>query len=155
MAALLYTTTQAVRARLGVSDVDLSDQAMADFGLDTYLRVDLAQWLSGHADVYADGIAGGATAEQVLAKDRLVLYAQTFMALKLAESAQLWAFQQVSDGNIEGRRFANERLADLRDLLAGELADLKKELTQEEAPIATFAARVAPDYDPVVGADLV
>lgn len=151
MAALLYTTTQAVRASLGVSDIELTDVQITDLGVVSQLTLDLVEVFPDHATLAAIP-EQDRTAEETLNFIRLGLYSQYQVAVYLLPAIQLWAVQKLSDGDAEQTRFmpANlqdtiDRITGLRDKYAGQL---NPDLVINGAAFNVFTL-VQPAYDPV------
>lgn len=151
-----YTTTDAVRGALGVTDNELEDAMLQNQQLDMALLSDLAAWLPNHAALYAAGQAvASAEADKMIAWN-IQLYSQWFCATRAAEM-QLAMPQTISDGKTEIRRFQNLDL----DKIAERAAARAKHYKDQLASVAVAAAEVAvpklfgsatPDYDPVAGA---
>ncbi len=99
-----YTTTEAVRACLGVDDNDCGDAVMVDSLLDVELTVNLDSWLPTHAALFAAGTATGAVTAAVRQANLIKLYAQWWCAKELA-ARQLLAPQLSTDGKARLDRF--------------------------------------------------
>lgn len=150
-----YTSTDAVRGAVGLTDNELLDETLVDQKLDTELEVDLQQWVPTHATIFAEGTTGTPTSEQTLKASYLQLYAQWYVASQILSVMALAIPQMISDGQNEMRRFQQ---ADLEALstTAGVKAAFYKKLLSDATGIAA-ASRPAlivagvPDYDPVTG----
>ena len=69
MAAVLHTTTQQIRAVLGITDREIEDVQMTDLDLETLIEIEVDRVYPTHAAAVAAGDAGGATdAEKKLSK---------------------------------------------------------------------------------------
>jgi len=154
-AVTAYTTTQAIRASLGMDDADCPDAMMTDSRLDLELRVDLDSWLPTHATLYADGEAGGATAAEQALKDYLLLYAQWFCAHEMAERFLL-APQIVSDGKSQINRFPRIELEQVADRASSRRAKYRALLDEavngaepSTAQTSSLLVVSTPTYDPV------
>jgi len=134
-----YTTTQAVRASLGVTSNEVPDSYLLDQELDTALLISLE-----------DNIPDYATLTGIAAK-RLKMYAMWFCAARLARTFLAFP-ESMSDGKAKMDRFASldlEKMAENaesnRDIY---LASLLPEETDYSYGV-TIAGLAAPSYDPV------
>lgn len=133
-----WTTTEAVRAALGVDDTEVSDAFLLDQNMNLQLDHDLDQW-------YADRSALTEIQERGLR-----LYSMWFCATLVAD---MWLAlpQRISDGKVDLRRFTELDLAELQ-ARAAQKRDYYKGLL-DPAPAATnlypHVAAASPDYDPV------
>lgn len=152
----LYTTTEAVRACLGIDVSDCSDAVMVDSQLDAELEVDLGGWLPTHSAIHTAGAASDATAEERLNSTLLSLYAQWFCAAELADRFMLVP-QIYSDGKNQMNRYAKVDLERMAGKAKERRARYRSELDEavNAAPTALSTATVvaisSPDYDPVTG----
>jgi len=147
-----YTTTEAIRASLGVDKEDCPDSTILDSRLELELEVDLAGWLPTHATIFAEGTATAATATQQLYKNWLLLYSQWFCAFEMASRFLLYP-QIVTDGKNQINRFANVELDRVKDLAAARMAKYRGALDEEVNGAQTTSLAImkvsVPDYDPV------
>lgn len=146
-----FTTTEAVRAALGIDSVDLDDQRILDAGFDLELRIDLSQWYPN----YAAGLAGSATDEEKLLSDAIKTYSKFFCAAKIAASP-LTFIQLYSDGKAEQRRFTNFNWEDLLGRLLAEagkyrqvIAGLTDDAAAADTSGPTLLSLSSPSYNPV------
>lgn len=139
MAAITeYTSTEAVRAALGVTDNEVLDEFLLDQNLDFALIRDLDDW-------YPDRSALTEAEERGLR-----LYSMWFCA---AEVAWMWMAypQRISDGKTDMRRFTSLDLEKLAKHAEDKRDALKEELDPAPAAVSigTYFAAASPDYDPV------
>lgn len=152
-----YTDTDAIRACLGVDSHDAGDDLIVNSNLELELTVDLDVWLSTHATVWSDGNASGASIEEKLHRNYLVLYSQWFCAYELA-SRFLTFPQIVTDGKNQINRFANVELEKVQALAADRMAKYRGLL--DEAVNGTVTASIpvvtisSPTLDPVTTPDV-
>lgn len=151
-----YTTTDALRGAIGVTDNEITDEMLTSQRLDLELEADLLAWLSDHATLYADGIAAGATTTEKQIAAHIVLYSQWFVASLAVDSMRLGLPQMLSDGKSEIRRFSELDLDELSAKVAGRREYHRAklyELVYDEPAVETVSimALSTPDYDPVAG----
>ena len=149
-----YTTTEAIRGCLGIDADDCTDNFIVDSNLELEILADLSDWLSTHATIFSDGNASGATGEEKLLRDYLVLYSQWFGATEMA--ARFLTFPQiVTDGKNQMNRFAKMDLEKVMGMAAQRMAKYRNKLDElvNGAVTGTFnPLKVSiPDYDPVTG----
>ena len=150
-----YTNTDKVRAAIGVTDDEISDDMLVDQNLEMALLADLSGWISNHATIYATGRAAGATAAESLQADYLELYAMWFCAKRASE--MVLAIPQVaSDGKSEVRRFAIDGILEKAISVAtanmmAVRAKLTEAVTGTAASDIVLFGKASPGYDPVTG----
>jgi hypothetical protein len=88
---ILYTTSAAVTAALGLTDRDLTEQQFADADLEVELRADLYAWLPAHAVIAAYPDLPAPTPAQLNAYDLLTLASKYFCAWRMAQGLALSA----------------------------------------------------------------
>ena len=148
-----YTTTEKVRAALGVTDNEVLDEFFNQ-DLGTALELDLLDWYPDHAVVWAAYKAPVASVGERRAGMTLQLFSLWFCT---AEIATLWLAmpQRISDGKDDMRRFADvdlkaiaENAADKRDTYRDQLL-----LLEDPDTILGYAqiGAASPGYDPVTG----
>jgi hypothetical protein len=151
-----YTSTDAIRAGIGVTDNEITDGMLVDQLLELELEVDLATWLPTHATLYAAGIAGGATDSEKLISAHITLYSQWYCTSAAIDNMRLALPQMISDGKSEMRRFSELDLDSLSAKAAGR-RDLHRssleELANSKTPVTAVSVMeiAVPDYDPVTG----
>lgn len=156
MAGVLFTTTQAIRAALGVGSVSVAgtlevpDSMLLDQGLDLQMRTSLYSLVPDYQARYAAGVTGGATAEQVYIKDLLTLYCLYFGAIRLLEMV-IALRRKATDGKQGVERFDIDWEA-LMQALKDRLSKVEDDLAEVLSPNdggPNYFSRVIPDYDPV------
>lgn len=100
----IYTTTEAVRACLGLDLNDCDDSVMLDSLLDIELNVNLNSWLPAHATLFAAGGLTGATDPQKYTRSLIILFAQWWCAKEIA-ARRLLVPQVNTDGKASLSRF--------------------------------------------------
>lgn len=147
------TTTEQVRATLGVTSSDLPDSVIIDFDVETDLSIELVDWLPEY-EAIRDNSGHSVPAESYqYVLSVLKLYCKFWAAARMAVSAQNYILQRLSDGDNEGHRFTNESLGELRKNLEL-LSDRYKQqvvskLTTPQTAVANLFSVVTPSYDPV------
>lgn len=153
MAQLGYTTTDEVRAVLGVSETELEDKMMLDLGIEIQLNIILATVYSGHAALKAKIDDNTATAEEVVIWNKLQMYVRYESACRLLPQWQMVVAKRISDGDFDQTRFGPDDLAQFREEIRGSrdgwLISIDPEASAASGiPIGIFSA-VSPDFDPV------
>lgn len=149
-----YTTTETIRACLGIDAEDCPDEMIVNSNLELELQVDLGEWLPDHATVYSDGSGSGATAAQKMQKTYLLLYAQWYCAAELA-ARFLLVPQIVTDGKAQMNRFSKidlEKVAEKASARRGRYRQLLDEAVNgasDPAASSKLMAISTPAYDPV------
>lgn len=156
MAALSpYTTTEAVRGCIGLTDNELLEDMLQDQSLELELEVDLQEWFPTAKSEYDTGMAGGATPGELLIANYITLYAQWFLANQALNLMVLAIPQMISDGKSEMRRFQAQDLEDIQAKVSARAARYKTILqdTQGTDTDTTYSpvTRGVPSYDPVSG----
>lgn len=156
MAAVLHTTTQQIRAVLGVTDREIEDVQMTDLDLATLIEIEADRVYADHAAAVTAGEAGGATdAEKKLCKT-IKLFCAYQGAVFLLPGLQNLIVQKITDGDAEMQRFAKDDLAKTKDEITGMRDYLRA--TLNPADFGTTASVIAPvvaalpTYDPVTNA---
>lgn len=153
MAALLYTTTEGVRAALGLDENDVADSVLQDQKLDLQIKVELEAWLPDHAVIESAGQAPGASTTDVTHWEWLQLYCLWWGAYLLA-SAPYAVPMLHHDGKSQVRRFNVDAsaVANHAALMAVRYRRLLEEaLELGAARSASMISISRPDYDPVTG----
>lgn len=147
-----YTTTDAIRACLGIDKEDCPEEMIVDSRLELELLVDLDSWLPDHSTIYDTGVSSGAAATDVLHKNWLLLYSQWFGAFEMASRFLMFP-QIVTDGKNQMNRFSNVELDKVKDLAASRMAKYRAALDEAVNGSTTSTLSVlrvsVPDYDPV------
>ncbi len=155
MMPILYTTTDHIRAALGVTDREVSDVQITDVNVDLQLSIDLAGVYPDHAALHAAAIGGSPTATQLYLDKVLTLYCQYQAATYLLASLQMLVAHRLSDGDFEMARFEQDsldstvqRVSALRDRYRKILTDSSGVTTAGQA--FSQLAVSSPGYDPVL-----
>jgi len=151
-----YTTTDAIRGGIGVTDNEITDAMLVDQQLELELEVDLATWLPTHATLYAAGMGQSATDSEKLIAAHITLYAQWYCTSAAIDYMRLALPQMISDGKDELRRFTELDLDAISSKAAGRRDKHRsalEELALSETPTSSVSVmeRAVPDYDPVAG----
>lgn len=150
---ILHTTSEQVRAALGVTDKEISDQQLTDLNLSIQLEVELGEVYPDHVVAVAAGQAGGATAAEVRTYQIITLYCQYQCAAFVLPAFQNFAYQKISDGGVEYQRFSKDNIEDTRKEILGMRDKYKALLSEElsgagESPLSVMVA-VTPSFNPV------
>jgi hypothetical protein len=150
VATILYTTTDAIRASVGVQVLEFPDTAFTNQDMATQVKVALTRYVPDHAARYAAGIAPGATEAAVQGSDLLKMFCLYWCSIRTVKMI-LAMRQKVSDGKQEVQRF-QVRLSELLEALQDQLDEIIEDLSELiEGP--TTAGRIIgvskPAYDPV------
>ena len=125
-----YTSTEAIRACLGIDAEDCPDTYMTDSNLELELLTDLDGWLPTHATIFSEGNGATPTAAQLRYRNILILYSQWFGAYEMAK--RFLTFPQiVSDGKNQINRFPKVELEKVAELAAAQMAKYKGLLDEE------------------------
>lgn len=149
-----FTTTEAVRAAVGVDHKDLPDQQILDSGIDVELGLDLSVWLPNWKTKLDPS---NPTDEQTTLKTAIQTYCKWWGALEYSRKV-LAHIQLYSDGKAQMRRFTNFDWATVIETAAGKvayykdmIATLDPEVTLEGGDSYTLMSGGIPVYDPVTG----
>lgn len=152
---LNFSTTDSVRAVLGISEKDMSDLQLTDRNLELELRLDLSSWVSNAASLAEAVNAGTATQAELDILDSVGLYATYFCAKLVIPSLQMGAAHSISDGKNSMDRFASINWDQLYDRITERAAFYKKLVLNLNTPTTAAAYKpfslVASSYDPVTG----
>jgi len=100
-----YTTTDAIRGAIGLTDNEVTDAMLVDQNLALELENDLLGWIPTHATLYAAGLDSGASAAEKQQAALLILYSQWFCAAQALTVMTLSIPQAIADGKDEMKRF--------------------------------------------------
>lgn len=150
MAAILYTTTGAIRSAAGVDAIDVSDDQLTEQMLETQVKTAVYRWLPTHATVYSEGTAVSPTAEQVYKKDLLVSYCMFYGAVRVVEMIMSLP-RKISDGKSQEERFDVdwEALLAVLEARRDEAQTLLEEIINPSDGGPAYFGTAVPDYDPV------
>ncbi len=149
-----YTTVDAVRGCLGLTDNEVTDDMVVDQNLNIDLTLDLGSWLPTHAALWDAAFAAGATAEEKMHGSILTMYSQWYCAVRLCE---MWLAmpQRISDGKSDMRRFAEIDLDRLLELAIARMMKFRAMLEEEILGLDPRGMGLlvvsSPSYDPVTG----
>ncbi len=152
MAAVFYTTSEAVRAAIGVSIREIPDATLLDLDLETQLELEADLVYPTHVTLKTaiDGLA--ATSEQIKTWKYLKLFCQYQGAVFMLPGLQLYLAQKITDGDVEMQRFMKDSLAETEDKILGLRDKYRSLLNPTDFPATGFIAPLiiaTPDYDPV------
>lgn len=149
---ILHTTTDAIRAALGLTDRELKDTQISDLGIESMLEIELSTVYPDHAGLAQKIQDSTATPEEAFVWKVLLQYEKYQCAVFLLPQIQMLVVQRISDGDAEMARFQTDNLQDtidritgMRDRYLNALDELMNRLQEFFNPFST----VAPDYDPV------
>lgn len=150
MAAILYTTTDAIRAAVGVTDTEISDKVLTDQLLETQVQTAVYGWLPTHTTIYSEGTGASATAEQKYKKDLLVHYCLFYGAVRVVEMIMALR-HKVGDGKSEVQRFDVDWEALLEILKARRDAaqTMLEQIVNPSDGGTNYFGTASPGYDPV------
>ena len=135
------TKYSTIRAQLGASNVDLSDDYLDDLSIATDLQLDLLSWFPNYQSLIADASGDEAVIRQQLA---LQIYAKMFCAYRIATVVPMKFLQKVVDGEDQAIRFQNAKTM-------SEFKESLKELTYnyKNSVLATTTSHNPPQQEQV------
>lgn len=155
MADVLYTTTEAIRAAIGVTNKEVEDVQITDLNTADQIEISLEGVYPDHVALKAAIDGGTPTAEQTRLYKLLKLYCQYEGAVICLMAGQHLLAQKITDGDAEMQRFNKDNMQDtlnqimsMRDRYRGLLSVgvVTPTVTMATLPILTA---VTPAYDPV------
>lgn len=153
MIPILYTNTDAIRAALGLTEKELTDQFVADLEVVDMLKIELRSVYPAHVVLFNLITVGSPTSSDLDTWEVLRQYAKYEAACYLLPQFQMLVTQKISDGDAEVTRFQSnnlnetiERLKAMRDLYRNMLVN-PDSLTLDN--FLSHVAMVQPNYDPV------
>lgn len=155
MTDVLYTTTDKIRAVLGVSDTELTDAQITNLSVAEQLELKLNKLYPDHVALKAVIDATTATDEQKLIWKNILLWCQFAGAVCMLPSVQFWIAQKITDGDVEMQRFQKDNLQDTIDRITGMQDQYANEINPDvggAGASTTLFSIVEPDYDPVTNA---
>lgn len=148
------TSSEKVRASMGLSGRDLPDAVMDQMDIADELQVVLESWLPDWESHLATGAAEAASAVEKGLLRTLRVYAKYQAAAILAVSAQNFVLERLSDGENEGQRNL-EGIAGYRHVLQSKadehrvlIENVLDSQRQADLVLTLFGVSV-PDRDPV------
>lgn len=134
---ILYTTTDRIRAALGVSAKEILDQQIVDTAIDDQLMFELITVYPGAAVIKAKIDASTATPDEQQTYKIIQLYCMYQGAYIMLTSAQTLLFQQIGDGQTSQTRFQSD--------------DLQNNITRVQARATLYAGALNPVYGCAAG----
>lgn len=147
MADVLYTSTEKVRAVLGLSSVELEEAYLADINLEDMLLLELEDVYPDHEALFA-AIGGTPTADETRTWRILQLYCTHRAATFLLPQFQMIVDKRRSDGDFQGDRFGAD-LEAFRNHIKAEADRYQNLLNPDLTFVLNPFGAVDPDYDPV------
>ena len=148
-----YTTTNAIRAALGVTDREVKDNQITDLAVADMVNIELKEVYPAHAALKQKIDDDTATPEEEFTWSILLQYVKYEAAAFMLPQFQTLIVQKISDGDAEMSRFQATNLQDtlnriltMRDKYRGMLQIEGGALPQET--LSMFSV-VTPTYDPV------
>lgn len=136
---VLYTTTSAIKAAIGVDDADIEDTLITDQNMADQMASALVLFNPTHAtDIFNQA-----------KKPKLEMWCMWFGALRLAESP-LSIAKKYGTGKDEWERYDVDWEA-LRKLAGEKLAELQDSITPTAATVFSMVGKATPDYNPIEG----
>lgn len=156
MAVVLYTTTDSIRAAIGLTLAELADQTIINLNVEDQLLVYLNQVCPTHADIAAAGQAPSPSDDDKNKYRCLRLIAMYECGVICLQNAQYLLAQTMQDGGTMVSRFAKDDLTTtLNNILSQRdyyLNILNGELgNTNTGALFTVFSTVQPSYDPVRG----
>ena len=152
MAAVFYTTSEAVRAAIGVSIREIPDATLLDLDLETQLELEADVVYPTHAALKAAIEALTATSDQIKTWKYLKLFCQYQATVFLLPGLQNLLAQKLTDGDVEMQRFMKDSLIETEDKLTALRDKYRSLLNPTDYPTTGFVnplIAATPDYDPV------
>lgn len=151
MTTILYTSSDSIRAAIGVTEREISDSTLTGLNLSDQLELALDSVYPDHTALAQNQ---SRPADAKLYKV-LTLYCQYQGALLVAPSYQMLLVKKISDGDASNERFEDDlentlnRLAAVRDRYARILQDAANGDSAPATASAPLPVFSAPSYDPV------
>lgn len=148
-----YTTTDEIRAALGVTDNEMSDEMMYDALLGQLVLSDLEQWLSDHQTRWTAYKGATPTADEILVGRNIVFYCQ-WTGAYYAAKAWLSIPQQISDGKSSLARYNTDKIMELSSAankMRGKFRKAIEDSLGTYVGAASVMGRASPAFDPVTG----
>lgn len=156
MVPVLYTTTDQIRAALGITDREASDVQITDANVILQLTVDLQDVYPDHAALHAAATGGSPTPSDTYLDSVLILYCQYQSCIYLLAAVQMLTAQKITDGDFEMDRFQKDNLQQTIDRITALRDRYRKILTDASGTGGTTGttfsqlAVSSPSYDPVL-----
>jgi hypothetical protein len=147
---VLYTTTDAIRAALGVTEKEIADGQIVNLSVRDQLLFSLEDVYPEHATLAAVQ-SGTPTADQVRLYTALTLFCQFEAAALMTAQLQMLTAQKITDGDAEMQRFQKDNLQDTINRiysLRNRYGRVLKAQPSGTVSVAIFST-TQPAYDPV------
>ena len=157
---LQLTTSDAVRALLGISEAELQDTVITAAAVEDELRLDLGTWLPTDVvleTVIQEGLAADEWSDEQKTYLRLAAYAKAFCAHYFVANQDNWRLIRLTDGQVDEQRKSSVDLEALARYLQGLMGSHKTAFLALVAPATTtpvsmtVMGKARPTYDPVTG----
>jgi hypothetical protein len=151
---ILYTTSDSIRAALGVTEREISDGQLTALNTADQISIDLDEVYPDHAaaEIAAAGLTP--TDLQLRTFSLIKLYCQYQGAVVVLPGFQNFIPQKLTDGGFEQQRFEKDNIEKTKAEIIGRRDKYKLALEQLIDPTATslpsVLLRSIPDYDPVL-----
>lgn len=148
-----YSTTDAVRACLGITDNEMSDADLDAMDLDVSVLAELEDWLPTHSVHWAASKGAAPTATEIAVGRRISLYVNWIGALH-AIRAYLAVPHEISDGKAKISRFAKEGATLMEEKarrVSGKYKNEIQKLNGVTPSTATVMGLAKPSFDPITG----
>lgn len=151
------TTFNQLRGVLTVSEADLPDEILADYGLEDDLAVELDGWAVDWQAMVAAGEAATAGEEDKRRHRLLKLFSKYFCAAQVAATAPVFVLTKNTDGSNEGQRSDADGFLWVQRAMLSKAATYRDQLLDLLNIVPTdnsmvFVSRVSPARDPVTEA---
>ena len=148
-----YTNTDNIRAALGVSAVEMSDQRIIDTQIEMQLGLRLTQVCTTDPEtIKTDGTSVGATQDQKNLWYALQLYCMYYGAVLMMPALQMLVAATVTDSETTNTRFGVDDIQATIDRITGRAdyyAGLLNPAYETSTLGFTMVGVVSPSYDPV------
>ena len=151
---VFYTTTEAIRAVLGLTAKELYDSQITDLGVAEMLQLELGGVYPDYASLKVKIDNSTATPEEEHTWKILSQYVKYEAAAFLLPQFQMLVVQKISDGDVEMARFQNNNLQDTINRILT-MRDKYKNMLLSDAGLLPVSvglglfSTVQPSYDPV------
>lgn len=153
MADLSITTTEQIRACLGITQVELDDEALEATDIAVLVDVALDSVYPDHVQAMLDATAPGASPAQLRLARLLQLFAAYEASVQLAPTFQFLLAQKITDGDAEVQRFNKDNLEETVQAIAGQRDKVAAILNPTLYSLDSFPVlgltKGTPVYDPV------
>lgn len=148
-----YTTTDAVRGAIGLTDNEVTDEMLVDQNLSAALLLELGVWLPTHKAIYEAGRINAPTADALTQYNMLRLYSMWWCACRAAKMV-LAIPEKISDGKAEMKRFNTLNLEGIAEEACGMATRYQIQLQEElgetiDTSGYSLMGSATPAYDPV------